>query len=149
MGTWILSTTGWTSTLGTIQGRAIFRNPHNQLAPGQFAEILIPGSGQFDAFLIPDTAIIADQAKRFVYVVGADSRAIRREVTLGEMIDGLRQIEEGLTSADQVVLTNTQKLKPDAEINAEETRIELGQDDALPNEYQPVPEDQWIQRTSA
>ena len=134
---------------GTIQGRAIFRNPHNTLAPGQFAEVLIPGSGQFDAVLIPDTAVIADQTKRFVYVIGQGNKTTRREVKLGVIIDGLRQVEEGLNSDDLVVLTNTQKLTPDAEVKVEETTIEPGPDDARPNKYEAVPESEWIVRNDS
>ncbi len=134
---------------GTIQGRAIFRNPHNNLAPGQFAEVLIPGSGQFDALLIPDTAVIADQAKRFVYVIGEGDKTVRREVKLGVIVDGLRQVEEGLTAEDRVVLTNLQKLKPDTAVKVEQIQIEPGEEDALPNEYEAVPESEWIVRNAS
>ena len=41
---------------GTMRGRAILRNPDFMLTPGLFARVRLPGSGEYDAVLIPDVA---------------------------------------------------------------------------------------------
>ena len=61
---------------GTVQGRAIFPNPDYVLVPGMFAKIQLLGEGPYEALLIPDEAIGADQAQQFVFVL--DGLAIRR-----------------------------------------------------------------------
>ena len=57
---------------GTIRGRATFPNPDGLITPGQFGRIRIPGSPEYDAFLIPDSAIVTDQSRKVVLTVGAD-----------------------------------------------------------------------------
>ena len=64
---------------GTMRGRAILRNPDFVLTPGLFARVRLPGSGAYDAVLIPDAAIVSDQSEQVVFVVEADN-AIRRQV---------------------------------------------------------------------
>ena len=54
---------------GTIRGRAIFPNPDGLITPGQFGRIRIPGSPEYDAFLIPDAAIVTDQSRKVVLTV--------------------------------------------------------------------------------
>ena len=54
---------------GTIRGRATFPNPDGLITPGQFGRIRIPGSPEYDAFLIPDSAIVTDQSRKVVLTV--------------------------------------------------------------------------------
>ena len=80
---------------GTIRGRAIFDNKDGLLTPGIFARIALYG-GDVDAFLIPDTAIVSDQARKIVFTVNADDVIAATSVTLGPMYEGLRVIKAGL-----------------------------------------------------
>ncbi|SFV33180.1 RND family efflux transporter, MFP subunit [Hyphomicrobium facile] len=88
---------------GTIRGRAILSNKDDLLTPGLFARIALYG-GDVDAFLIPDTAIISDQARKIVYTVNADDVIAATPVTLGQMYEGLRVIKAGLKADDRVVI---------------------------------------------
>ncbi len=67
---------------GTIQARATFQNPNFLFVPGVFARILLKGRGPYQALLIPDAAVGADQATRFVYVVDEKNTVQRRDVVL-------------------------------------------------------------------
>jgi RND family efflux transporter MFP subunit len=96
---------------GTIRGRAIFDNADLLFTPGMFARIRLLGSAEHDALLLPDEAIGTDQARRFVYVLGADNVATYREVKLGPIIDGLRVVREGLTPADRVIVSGLQRVR--------------------------------------
>jgi len=88
---------------GTLRGRAILDNKDELLTPGIFARIALFG-GDIDALLIPDAAIISDQAHKIVYTVGADNLIVATPVTLGQMSDGLRVIKSGLKPTDRVVI---------------------------------------------
>ena len=95
---------------GTIRARAVLRNPDRQFTPGLFARVQLEGSGQFDALLVDDKAVLTDQDRKYVYVLGADNTAQRRDVQLGRMIDGLRVVRAGLAADDQVLVSGLQKV---------------------------------------
>ncbi len=88
---------------GTIRGRALLPNKDDLLTPGIFARIAVYG-GDVDAFLIPDAAIVSDQANKIVYTVTADNVIAATPVTLGQMYQGLRIIKSGLKANDQIVI---------------------------------------------
>ena len=88
---------------GTIRGRALLSNKDDLLTPGIFARIQLYG-GDIDAFLIPDAAIISDQARKIVYTVNADDVITATPVTLGQMYEGLRVIKAGLKADDRIVI---------------------------------------------
>jgi membrane fusion protein, multidrug efflux system len=88
---------------GTLRGRAIFENKDQLFTPGLFARMQLYG-GEFDALLIPDGAIVSDQARKVVFVVGADNVVKAQPVSLGGIVDGLRVVKTGLKAEDQVVI---------------------------------------------
>ncbi len=88
---------------GTLRGRAIFENKDELLYPGLFARMQLFG-GEFDAMLIPDTAVISDQARKIVFTVGPDNVVKPVPVTLGTIVDGLRVVSSGLTKDDRIVI---------------------------------------------
>ncbi len=88
---------------GTLRGRAIFDNKNGLLTPGVFARLALFG-GDADSLLIPDTAIVSDQARKIVLTVNAENVVTATPVTLGPMTDGLRVIKAGLKPEDQVII---------------------------------------------
>jgi len=111
------------ATTGSIKARGIFANSDRLMSPGFFARIRIPGSGDYEAMLVRDTAIGSDQGRPFVYVVGADGKAIQRNVLTGPLEDGLRIVREGLKPEDRVVINGLMAIRPGAPVNAEETEM--------------------------
>ncbi|MFC3551961.1 efflux RND transporter periplasmic adaptor subunit [Lysobacter cavernae] len=97
-------------TTGTIRARAVLRNPDRVFTPGLFARVQIEGSGQFKASLIDDKAVLTDQDRKYVYVLGPKNTALRKDVVLGRMIDGLRVVSSGLTPTDKVIVHGVQKV---------------------------------------
>ncbi len=95
---------------GTIRARAVLPNHDRVFTPGLFARVQLEGSAQFKAILIDDKAVLTDQDRKYVYVVGPNSTALRKDVTLGRMIDGLRVVSKGLDPKDQVVVDGVQKI---------------------------------------
>jgi multidrug efflux system membrane fusion protein len=97
---------------GTILLRAVVPNPDHRLAPGLFARVQLPESAPVKAILVDDKAILTDQDRRFVYLLGAGDTVERRDVKLGRVVDGLRVITEGLAPGDRLIVTGIQKVFP-------------------------------------
>ena len=95
---------------GTIRARALLPNPDRVFTPGLFARVQLAGSDTFRAMLIDDKAVLTDQDRKYVYVVGEDGSAQRRDVQLGRMIDGLRVVAAGLEPEDRVIVHGVQKI---------------------------------------
>lgn len=98
------------ATTGTIRARAVLRNPDRMLTPGLYARVQLQGSGRFEAMLIDDKAVLTDQDRKYVYVLGADHKALRKDVVLGRLIGGLRVVQSGLDAKDKVIVSGTQKI---------------------------------------
>ena len=95
---------------GTIRARAVLRNPDRAFTPGLFARVQLQGSGEFDAMMVDDKAVLTDQDRKYVYVLGKDNKAERRDVVLGRTIDGLRVVQSGLKPGDKVIVAGVQKV---------------------------------------
>lgn len=109
---------------GTMIGRAVLPNPDLALAPGLFARLQLPGSGEYNALLLPDEAIGSDQSQKFVFVVNAESKAEYRAVKIGPLVDGLRAIREGLTPQDWVIVGGLHRVRPGSDVEAQRQSIE-------------------------
>jgi RND family efflux transporter MFP subunit len=103
---------------GTMRGRGVFPNPDHGLSPGFFARIRFAGSGKYPALLVPDRALGADQALKFVYVVNAENKVEFRPVSIGPMIDGLRVVKEGLKPGERVIVEGLLRVRPGVVVDA-------------------------------
>jgi RND family efflux transporter MFP subunit len=108
---------------GTMIGRALFPNPDLTLAPGLFARLRLPGSGAYNALLLPDEAVGNDQAQKFVFVVDDASTVQYRSVKIGPLIDGLRVIRGGLTPEDWVIIAGVQRARPGLKVDVQRQAI--------------------------
>jgi hypothetical protein len=88
--------------------------------PGMFARVRIPGSPAYAALLVPDGAILSEQARKYVLVVDGESVARQRYVTLGELVDGQRVIKDGLASDDRLIVNGLMRARPGVKVNAQE-----------------------------
>lgn len=107
-----------TST-GTAQLRAEFPNKDRELVSGLFVRVRIPASEPYQALLIPERALATDQDIKFVYVVGDDGIAKRRNVELGAQRGDMRIITAGLKPGEQVIVKGLQRVRPDQKVEAE------------------------------
>jgi len=95
---------------GTIRGRAVVPNPDGIFTPGLFARIRLLGESQTDAMLIHDQAVMTDQDRRYVYVIGEGNVAVRKDVVLGAKVEGLRIVTSGLAPGDKVIVNGVRKI---------------------------------------
>lgn len=108
---------------GTMTGRAIFPNPDLTLTPGLFARVRLPGSGRYEALLLPDEAIGSDQSQRFVFAVNDRNLVEYRRVQLGPIINGLRIIREGLKPEDWVIVNGVQRARVGAQVEPKQEEL--------------------------
>ena len=95
---------------GTIRARAILSNKDRIFTPGLFARVQLIGDATQDALLINDKAVLTDQDRKYVYVLGPNNTAVRKDVTLGREFEGLRIVTHGLAEGDRVVVNGTRKI---------------------------------------
>ena len=88
---------------GTIRGRAIFQNKDLFLLPGTFGHLRLFG-GNVAAMLIPDSAIVSDQASKTVFTVTPENKIAVKLVQLGQIHEGLRVVLAGLDPNDRIVI---------------------------------------------
>jgi multidrug efflux pump subunit AcrA (membrane-fusion protein) len=81
-------------TTGTIQVYGTVGNKDGNFLPGARVRIRLPIGQPYDGLLVPETAILADQDKRYILIADAENNVRRRNVRLGTLTDdGLRSIQ--------------------------------------------------------
>jgi multidrug efflux system membrane fusion protein len=98
------------SSTGSIRMRAKLRNPDRILTPGLFARVMISSGSEAEAVLIDDKAVLTDQDRKYVYVLGADDTAQRKDIEIGRKVDGLREVASGLREGDRIVVGGLQRI---------------------------------------
>ncbi|WP_417551130.1 efflux RND transporter periplasmic adaptor subunit [Methylophaga sp.] len=101
---------------GTIRIRATFANNDNSLLPGLFARIKLVGSDSYQGILIDEKAIGTDLNNKYVLLVNAENQLEYRAVKLGEKVNGLRIVREGLSANDKIVVNGLQRVMPNIQI---------------------------------
>jgi RND family efflux transporter MFP subunit len=97
---------------GAIQLAALFPNPGNVLRPGQYGKVRAVVRIERGALLVPQPAVTELQGSYQTDVVGEDGRIAIRPVKVGERIDAMWIIEEGLKPGERVVAEGQQTLRP-------------------------------------
>jgi len=95
---------------GTIRLRAVLENKDYKLTPGLFARVKLMGNATKVAVLIDDLAILTDQNRKYVYLLGPENRAMRRDISLGRIVEGLRVVEKGINGDEKVIVHGIQKV---------------------------------------
>ena len=109
---------------GTLTARGIFPNQDGTLTPGLFARLRIPGTGPYEALLVPDQAILTDQDQKYVMVADQGNVARYRRIEPGPLHGALRVVTGGLKDTDSVIINGHAKVRPGAPINPTRSQIE-------------------------
>lgn len=94
--------------------RAVVPNRDAALKPGMFLTVDLSKERR-DALLVPEEALVPEQARQFVYVVEG-SVVAKREVRLGRREPGSVEITEGISAGDRVVIEGAMKLRDGAAV---------------------------------
>jgi len=110
---------------GTIRARVVLPNPNHTLTPGLFARVQLQSAALQQATLIDDKAVLTDQDRKYVYVVGPGNTAQRKDIVLGGMVAGLRIIKSGLSPQDRVIVGGLQMIYfPGAPVSPKATTMD-------------------------
>jgi RND family efflux transporter MFP subunit len=102
---------------GTLRARGVLPNPTGDLTPGFFASMRVPGSGRYLALLVPDSAVVTDQDRRDLLVVGDDNIVQAKPVQLGALFGSLRAITSGIGPDDRVIINGQMHARPGTPVN--------------------------------
>jgi HlyD family secretion protein len=103
----------------TRQGEVRIAVPYNRdVRPGGFATAEIR-AGSTTAPLLPESAVLTDDAGQYVMIVGPNNTVVRRPIRVGSVTDRGVVIAEGLNGTEQVVESAGQFLNPGERIRPE------------------------------
>ncbi|MCX7035967.1 MAG: efflux RND transporter periplasmic adaptor subunit [Proteobacteria bacterium] len=99
----------------SVTVRALLPNQDGALKPGMFLTVSMDRE-QRKALVIPEEALVPEQARQFVYVVIAGDKVSKREVRIGRRQPGEVEVADGLANGDRVVVEGTLKLREGSSI---------------------------------
>ncbi len=102
----------------TLTVRAVFPNPRGALLDGQFARVFAESKNPVEALVIPQKAVLTDQAGNFVMLAEA-GKAVQRRITTGQNIGVNVVVQQGLKAGEQVIVDGLQRLRPGVAVNPE------------------------------
>jgi membrane fusion protein (multidrug efflux system) len=105
---------------GSIRYYVIFPNPGNILRPGQFGKTRFVADMKKGAMVIPQEAVNELQGNYQVVVVDQNNKASIRPVKMGEKIDSLWEVTDGLKPGDRVIVQGWQKTKEGSPVSPKE-----------------------------
>jgi len=97
---------------GTLRVRGVFDNKDRLLAAGMFVRVRLPIGEPHKALLLPEQALGTDQGQKFIYVIKNDDEIEYRVVQVGKLHDRQREITQGLSADERVVVTGLQRVRP-------------------------------------
>ncbi len=109
---------------GTMHARASLANPGLLIAPGQFARLRLPVSAPRPVLLVPDAALVTDQSRKLLMVVGPDGTVTPKPVEIGALDDDhLRVITSGIAVTNQVVINGLMRVRPGSKVTPQPGQI--------------------------
>jgi RND family efflux transporter MFP subunit len=102
---------------GTIRLAALFPNPQNILRPGGYGQVRAVTKVETGALLVPQRAISDLQGNYQIAVVDANNTVSIRNVTVGERVDNLWVVTDGLKPGERVVAEGVQKVAAGVRVN--------------------------------
>ena len=105
---------------GSIRYYVTFPNPGNILRPGQFGKVRFVADMKKGAMVVPQEAVMELQGNYQVAVVDQNNKVSIRPVKMGERIDALWEVTEGLKPGDKVVVQGLQKAREGSTVAVKE-----------------------------
>ncbi|PDO84680.1 multidrug efflux RND transporter periplasmic adaptor subunit AcrA [Kosakonia pseudosacchari] len=108
-------------TTGSITLRAVFPNPDHTLLPGMFVRAKLEEGVNPNAMLVPQQGVArTPRGDATVMVVGEGDKVEIRNITAAQAIGDKWLVTDGLKAGDRVIITGLQKVKPGAQVKAQE-----------------------------
>ena len=97
---------------GTVTMRATFQNPNNQLLHGEFVTVKLFSNNPVKTPVVPQTAVLENQAGKYVYVIDEKNLPQLTYVKIGEQSGTNWIVKEGLKAGDKIIVDGLQKVVP-------------------------------------
>lgn len=101
----------------TVIMRADVPNPKGQLVDGQLVRVELKSGKPEERILIPQAALIADQAGLYVFVV-ENGKAVVRRVKPGQSVGANIVVTEGVKAGEPVIVEGFEALRPGVAVRA-------------------------------
>ena len=101
----------------TILVRATIPNPAGVLIDGQLVQVMLESGTAEERILVPQAALIADQAGVYVFVV-EDGKAVIKRLKIGVDVGADVVVDQGLNGGEQVIVQGLQAARPGAPVQA-------------------------------
>lgn len=96
---------------GTLTVQIEFPNPEFVLRPGQYGRARLLLETKTGALLVPQRAVQELQSLYSVLVVDKENKVASRTVKVGQKVDSLWVIENGLTQGERVIVEGVQRVR--------------------------------------
>lgn len=100
---------------GTIDFRAVFKNPSRLLTNGNSGKIKIPETFK-DAVVVPKSSTYEQQGSTYVYKMSQDSTAVATRIKIRADVGDLYVVSEGIKMGDKIVAKGVSKLRGDTKV---------------------------------
>lgn len=100
------------TTTGTIELMATFANDDHHIWPGQFSNVVLKLGEQQNVLVVPSAAVQAGQQGDYVFIVKPDKTVDVRQVKIGQSVDNVTQVLQGLSAGETVVTDGQVRLVP-------------------------------------
>jgi membrane fusion protein, multidrug efflux system len=104
------------TTTGTIQLMGLFPNSNHRLWPGQFSNVVLDLGSQQNVLVVPSQAVQAGQQGEYVFVVKPDMTAEVHQVKVGNSVNNLTEVLQGLSAGETVVTDGQIRLVPGTKV---------------------------------
>jgi RND family efflux transporter MFP subunit len=128
------------SETGSIELRGVVDNKQGIFVPGSRVRVRVPVGEPYSAVLVPDAAILSDQDKRYLLVVGDKNVVTRRDITLGKLLDdGMRVVlpgandDTGITTGDRIIVLGLQRARVNYPVDPVEESNQPGEEEVSVN----------------
>lgn len=102
---------------GTIQMRAVFKNPDEKLVPGGYVTVRSETVKKYPKLMIMQIAMQEDQLGTFVYTVNKDNVIEQKYIKKGQVIGMQIVVEDGLKEGEMVVVGGVLRVKPGMKVD--------------------------------
>jgi cobalt-zinc-cadmium efflux system membrane fusion protein len=100
-------------TTRTVKARVTLDNPDGRLRPGMFATVRLAVGDDGEGIAVPESAVLSDENRDFVFVRHDSEYFVRRPVERGRRGDGWVEIVSGVVPGQTVATTGSFLLKSD------------------------------------
>jgi membrane fusion protein, multidrug efflux system len=96
----------------TVTARAQVPNPNNVLTPGGIVGVIVERGKPRTALLVPQSAVLLDQAGHYVLLVDDAKKVEQRRITTGPEQGRDIEVASGLKEGELVIVGGIQKVRP-------------------------------------